>query len=98
MAKKTTTRKKAAPAQLTAAEMEAAAPFECNMRTAIESNYGRSIGPAGVDTLTRILKAHGFPPVPGAGSCVACTLSLLQQVGRMYFATKNNEGDPQLIV
>ena len=98
MAKKTTTRKTKAPALLTPAEMAAAAPYECNMRTAVDSNYARSIGPAGVDVLNGILNAHGRPSVPGAGSCVACTLSLLQQVGTMYFETKKNEGASQLIV
>lgn len=89
--KSTSSKKKTkAPALLTPAEMAAAAPYECNMRTAVDSNYARSIGPAGVDVLNGILKAHGRPAVPGAGSCVACTLSLLQQVGAMYFETKKD--------
>lgn len=87
MAKKTTTKK--TPALLTPEEMAALTPFECNMRTALNSDYARSIGPHGAEVLNGVLQARGLATIPDAGTCVSCSLRLLTTVGRMYFATKD---------
>ena len=100
MAKKPTTKKMKATAAprltaLTPEEMAALAPFECNMRTAINSNYSRSIGIGGAKILNGVLKARGLATEPSAGTCVDCTLRLLKTVGRMYFEAKEAQASQE---
>ena len=93
--KKSTAKKAKSPALLTPEEMQKIAPFECNMRTALNSYYARGIGTYGADVLNGILKARGLATVPNAGSCVSCSLKLLQIVGKMYFETKEAQASQE---
>ena len=100
MAKKTTTKKTKATAaprltSLTPEEMAALAPFECRMRTAINSQYARSIGVYGANLLNGILKARGLATEPGAGACVDCSYRLLVKVGKMYFESKEAQASQE---
>lgn len=73
---------------LTAEEMTRLAPYEERFRAAIDSDYGRALGPAVVVLFNDTLRASGRQPIRQAGICSKCTLDLLKKIGGLYFETK----------
>lgn len=74
--------------RLTEDQYRALAPFEQNMRTALHSNYARNPGRRATLDMQDI-----YNEVTGARlrvnvGCGTCILNLLKDVGRIYFADK----------
>ena len=76
---------------LTPAQMAALAPYERNMKTAVESDWTRGLGSTGAKVLGRILREVAGGPSHVDLSCPDCVLRLCRRVGRWYFDTQEKE-------
>lgn len=64
------------------------AQFEPNFKTALECNYSRYPGQAGVDTLFRIWRELTNTRVNINRSCGSCILNLVKNVGKLWYQEK----------
>ena len=72
------------------------AQFEPNFKTALECNYSRYPGQAGVDTLFRIWRELTNSRVNINRSCGTCILNLVKNVGKLWYQEKARRVAEQL--
>lgn len=76
--------------KLTGEELKQLAPFEANMKTAVESDWTRGIGRHGIATMKAIRDSVLGKPQHVNTGCPSCVLSLVREVGRWYFSDKDS--------
>lgn len=69
-------------------QMEVLSQWEPNFKSAIEAKWSRGIGTTGYTTMHRILTEATGKHHPYSPSCGSCSLRLIQETGRLYFADK----------
>lgn len=72
--------------KLTGDQIAELKPYEENMRTAVKSDWTRGIGRHGIETMKRIRAEVTGNRAFVNTSCPVCVLSLVREVGRLYFA------------
>lgn len=76
-------------------QMEILSAWEDNFRTAVNSKWSRGIGTTGYVTIHKIYTEATGRKFPMHPSCGSCMLRLLQEVGGLYFADKQELIDAQ---
>ena len=76
--------------KLTAAQVDSLRPYEKGMYTAVNSDWVRGVGEAGLRLMAGIHKE-----IAGGGtfinlSCPVCVLNLVRAVGKWYFEDKDD--------
>lgn len=80
--------------KLTAQQIESLRPYEKGMYTAVNSDWVRGVGDAGLRLMASIHKE-----IAGGGTfinmaCPVCVLNLVRAVGKWYFADKDAPAKP----
>lgn len=75
--------------QLSNEEMALLAPFEKQLKTALESDYVRGALKANSKIMVQILKDHNIDTSPYSNlGCGKCVLKLYKKVAEIYFKNK----------
>lgn len=69
-------------------QLEILSKYESNFNTAINADWSRAVGRTGTETIYNIWKAATGTPIKVNPNCSHCVLTLLKDVGRLYFADK----------
>lgn len=71
---------------------DAVAPWEDNMGTAVRADWTRNISREAAETFQRVWREEsGDATYTVHRNCGACILDVLQRVGRLYFAHKEQQ-------
>lgn len=73
---------------LTQEEFAAVAAYEKELQVAVRSKYLRNVGRSGLEILVPIYERASGARYPVNPNCAACILGLLERLGAIYFADK----------
>lgn len=75
--------------ELSKEQLDALAPYESFMRTAVKSNWSRYPGRDALQEMHRILEEVTGRKRPLNVNCQSCVLNLLRDCGTIYFKAKS---------
>lgn len=75
--------------ELSKEQLDALAPYESFMRTAVKSNWSRYPGRDALQEMHRILEEVTGRTRPLNVNCQSCVLNLLRDCGTLYFKAKS---------
>lgn len=77
--------------KLTQKEFAAVAAYEKEMLVAVRSKYLRNVGRSGLAILIPVYERVSGTRYPVNPNCASCILRLLQRLGAIYFADKEEQ-------
>lgn len=77
--------------ELSKEQLDALAPYESFMRTAVKSNWSRYPGRDALQEMHRILEEVTGRTRPLNVNCQSCVLNLLRDCGTIYFKAKESK-------
>ena len=77
--------------ELSKEQLDALAPYESYMRTAVKSNWSRYPGRVALQEMHRIVEEVTGRTRPLNVNCQSCVLNLLRDCGTIYFKAKESK-------
>ena len=77
--------------ELSKEQLDALAPYESYMQTAVKSNWSRYPGRVALQEMHRILEEVTGRTRPLNVNCQSCVLNLLRDCGTIYFKAKESK-------
>lgn len=78
-------------ATLTKTQMQILSKYESNMENAVKSDWCRAMGRADLEKIHKVYVDATGSNIRLNVNCATCTLSLLKDVGNLYFAQKKEK-------